>query len=203
MVKHHVNMDMCGIISSSACTKDSKAFYGGTNYGRLYKLSPYKREVIGYFGYICKGIDSMVITPDQKFLLMGCVLGGGEEQGKLLQWSLTSDNLVKDYGMLFENSIQALTVTPDSKTVFLGSNDGEMKEISLLEKKVVKDYKDFHYCTMDMKITEDGKYLITASEDQSMKVLSIEKRRLIKNCEFIHPEDDDYENLITTLLFID
>ena len=178
--KHHENMDMCGVIIASVCTKDSKYFYGGTEFGRLYKLSPARKEIVTYYGYICKGIDSMVITPDQKFLLIGSSNKQGEvDNGKLLQYNLVNDTLVKDYGIIFQNLMNTLTVTLDSKTVFMGCTDGKLKELSLVEKKVVKDYGPYHYAHMDMKATHDGKHLITASKDHSMKVFSIEKKKLV------------------------
>ncbi len=63
----------------------------------------------------------MVITPDQKFLLIGSSNKQGEvDNGKLLQYNLVNDTLVKDYGIIFQNLMNTLTVALDSKRSLWG-----------------------------------------------------------------------------------
>jgi WD40 repeat protein len=122
------------------------------------------------------GVSSMTITPDNKYLFVG-----GYE-GNLKQFSLESQQVVHDYGLIHEDLIFCLETTRDSKWLYTGSYDRFVIRISI-ENRQVDEYLGpiSRYGISAMKITADEKKLLVEDNLGHLKLLSLRNGELIKD----------------------
>jgi hypothetical protein len=83
------------------------------------------------YGRIWKhGINSMITTPDNKYLFV-C-----SENGELKQICLEQRIVVHEYRTVYNNWIFGMQTTRDSKYLITGSSDGRIKRISIENRAV-------------------------------------------------------------------
>ncbi|MBB6461285.1 WD40 repeat domain-containing protein [Flammeovirga kamogawensis] len=110
---------------------------------------------------------------------------------KEIVWTGSSDHLIKGYAidtlsevrelLGHENSVFALTVTPDAQFLVSGGRDAHMRIWNLdgfIETQ--KDIVAHMYTINDIVFRADGKYFVTCSKDKSIKVWRTEDFRLLK-----------------------
>jgi WD40 repeat protein len=121
-----------------------------------------------------KSIRVMTLSPIQKHLAIGL----SDHSIKILD--LKDDfqpiaNLISH-----ENSVFALSYSPDETTIVSGSRDARIKfwntENYQLEETIVAHMYAINY----LSFKEDGKYLVTCSMDKSIKVWDAMEKKLLK-----------------------
>ena len=80
-----------------------------------------------------------------------------------------------------------MNITPNGKWLFTGSFDGHIKQWSVDNNLLLKDYGKVHngwiYCSA---ITPDGLYLFTGGDNRHLKQWSINHQTLWKDYGCIH-----------------
>jgi WD40 repeat protein len=91
---------------------------------------------------IDKGICSMALTKDDKWLFLGSDMPGHVKQIFL---GGETPECVKDFGNIHHDGINAMCVSFDNRFLFTTSYDGVLKQISVAGQAVVKDFGQVHY----------------------------------------------------------
>ena len=56
--------------------------------------------------------------------------------------SIDTGQIVKDYGQVHESSYSNMSITSDDKFLFLPNDNRNLKQISINDKKVIKEYEN-------------------------------------------------------------
>ena len=115
-------------IEALCITKDSKTFYVGDWGGHMLKMCINKHTILKNYGKQADHIWSMEITSNENYLYQGC------DCGKLLQYSLITETLLKDHGNVMDNYIWSLKATPDSNFLFIGDGSGGWVAVSATDR---------------------------------------------------------------------
>ena len=101
-------------------TKDDLNLFIGCLNGYLYKFSINDNQIIKQYGKIASNnIESMVITPDNKYLFISDMNG----DVRMMDVSYNSDKIIKKYSKL-HSTISSITISQDGEFVFTsGFND--------------------------------------------------------------------------------
>lgn len=121
-----------------------------------------------------KSIRVMTLSPIQKHLAMGL----SDHSIKILD--LNDDfqpiaNLISH-----ENSVFALSYSPDETIIVSGSRDARIKFWNTVNYQLEETIVAHMYAINYLSFKEDGKYLVTCSMDKSIKVWDAIEKKLLK-----------------------
>jgi hypothetical protein len=75
-----------------------------------------------------------------------------------------------------------MTITFDSKFVFVGFYGGFLHQVSIQHEKIVKEYGPVHNSDITaMAVTQDSAFLITGSRDRHIKKISVKSMEVVKD----------------------
>jgi len=153
-------------VSQSA---DGKYFYVSTD-KKLIKIDANTFKKLEEYP-ITDYIRSIDFSENGKFFITG---GGDAESGdnSIRVWDYKTDKQLEEFkGKVAK--IVSTTITPKSKDLIVGTNDGQAQIISLTNGEIKKTL-DVGYEFVNVKITKNGKYLVTSSTGR-MQMLSVFK----------------------------
>lgn len=111
----------------------------------------------------------MVMTSDDKWLFIGSDFPGNVSQlkGETLE-------LVKDYGNIHHDGVNAMCVSYDNEFLFTTSYDGVLKKIGINSQTVIKDFGQVHYCGIEsVVISRNGENLFTSDAQGNVAHISL------------------------------
>jgi len=127
--------------------------------------------------------------------------------GMVRQYSLSTGKLVHDYGKVFKAEISPMKTsciwtikcTPDNKSFFVSNEFGHLKQFSLEDFSLLKDYGKIHSDSLSqLLVTADGKWLYTTSISGEMKKWDVAKQSLKKDFGAIYPAGTNWIFAITS-----
>ena len=129
------------------------------------------------------GTDNIILTPDSEWLF-----ATGKE-GQLKQYSLRSQKLIHDYGIIHGTRIGLLQTTKDSDWLITSSYNNVYR-VSIENRQVDKDFGQVfdNRGITAMKLTVDSKKLIVGDHSGFMKLISAKDGELIKDFGQAHKE---------------
>ena len=80
---------------------------------------------------------------------------------KLFQWSVSQEELIKDYGCLMPGTIYSMVQTSNKKFLFVTDLNGYQKRLDVTKQKVIQDFGKIHGEIWSIAITNDGQHLWT------------------------------------------
>ena len=187
---------MSSYITALTTTIDKKYLFVGDWSGIQKQIDVKDQNVTHEYGKVHDGITSMATTFDTKYLF---TIGWGADN--LKQFRIIDHQLIKTYNVL--SFITSIIITFNDKDLFVGNDDGYLKQICVEKREVIKEYGRIHTSWINsMAVTRDNNYLITSSEDKNIKKVSIINKEVVKdfgeicsNCINTIQMTSDNENL--------
>jgi WD40 repeat protein len=97
------------------------------------------------------------------------------------------------------SAIWTMAATPDNKSLFAANEYGHLKQFSIKNGSLTKDYGVVHSDSLSsLTITADGRYLFTSSISGEFKKWDIGRQTLIKDFGKIYPKENDWIFAITS-----
>jgi WD40 repeat protein len=169
---------MDGYIESMVKTSDKKYLFVSDNDGSWIQIDVKEQKAVKVYHDIHGGIKSIAISSDDKYLFTIDY----EDSGHVKQFLMSDGQMIKDYGPISEKGIASITITPDNKYLFAGSNTGHLKQVCLELREVVHDYEEIHRGYIRcLETTRDSKWLITGGGDGDVKRISVQSRKVDKD----------------------
>jgi len=148
-------------------------------------------------------LSACALTKDAKSLFCGGF------PGIVKKYSLESNKMVLDLGQVFddlnpqvhkpESAIWTMKTTPDNKSLFVSNEYGHLKQFSVEDGSLVKDYGIVHSDSLSsLDITADGQWLFTSSISGEFKKWSVAEQKLVKDFGVIYPKDNNWIFAITS-----
>ena len=92
-----------------------------------------------------------------------------------------------DFGKIMVGEIFSMATTPDAKYLFVSDNEGNLKQICIETKLVLKDYGRIHKGNiLSITVTRDNKYLFTSDTRGHLKQFMISEQKELKNYDKVH-----------------
>lgn len=188
MIKKHGYYNE-GCIMSQATTHDNRYLFVGCADGRLSQFDVKKqKEIKNYgkmivnsfsiYGHEPNSIRSMAITKDDKYLFVG------DEQGRLFQFHIKQQMLIKKYGNICDISIMEMFLISDDRFLFIKSEEGYITQFDIQQQIIVKDYgEELDYDIFGMAITKDDRYLFVVNPEGYIWQYDINEQTLIDEWE--------------------
>jgi WD40 repeat protein len=122
---------------------------------------------------------------------------GGRE--KLMQWSVSRGEVIKDYDDIMADEIYLMVQTSDKKYLFVSDMSGCLKQINVKTQEVVRDYGKIHRGIHSIAITSDDKFFFTSGKEDNghVKKFSVRNGQMIEDYGAVF-ENDRVESMITT-----
>ena len=113
--------------------------------------------------------------------------------GKLKQWDLEEQRLMKDYGRMHTIFIYSIATTNDNRYLFTSDQHGFLKQWDLKKNELVKNYKRIHSgAIFSITITNNNQYLFTSGGCGELQQWDIERQKLLKDYGKIHRNSGIY-----------
>jgi hypothetical protein len=88
------------------------------------------------------------------------------------------------------NTLTQIRITVDDQKMLVGGERGELKLISFINGKVIKDFDEVHdTLILGIRITEDQKFYLTSSTDRRLQQWNNEDKTLFKDHRKLTDED--------------
>jgi WD40 repeat protein len=115
-------------------------------------------------------VNSVAFSADGKFIFAG----GGDSgiTGEVLQWQSADGKLVRNYPG-HKDSVYAVAVSPDGKTLATGSYDQKVKLWNTETGAEIKTLSGHNGCIYGLGFRADGKILASASGDRTVKLWDV------------------------------
>jgi len=164
----------------SAIKATNKSVFIADNMGFSSKFSIPSQTIIQKHGYLHNDTIFCYETTE-----CGKWVFTSDGEGILKQWNCDTMDLQKNYGRLMDCEIKDIAIAGDS--VFIGDLYGALKEISITEEKVTKNYGKIHKSGIwSLRATRDGEYLFTSDAYGYLQQWSIRSQTCVKNYGYIH-----------------
>jgi hypothetical protein len=128
-------------ISSMVMTMDEKFLFCGNTWGNLTSIDIDKRKFSSEFVSILdNGIKTMIITRDNKFLIVAGSDGDSKKPATkhhVKKFSIEKGKLVKNFGLLCENTVQSIQLGPGYNSLFAYDELCNLKEVKLTDDRTL------------------------------------------------------------------
>jgi hypothetical protein len=128
-------------ISSMVMTMDDKFLFCGNTWGNLISIDIDKGKFSSEFVSILgNGIKSMIITRDNKFLIVAGSDGDSKKPATkhhVKKFSIEKGRLVKHFGLLCENTVQSIQLGPGYNSLFAYDELCNLKEVKLTDDRTL------------------------------------------------------------------
>ena len=167
-------------ISSIKASLNCKYVYVSDSRGYVNKFSLASGSFCQKLGYLHNDvIYAMAFSECGKYFFTS------DGEGIFKQHDIEKNQLEKSYGRVLDCEIKDIAVSGDA--IFIGDLYGNMKEISISEQTISKDYKKVHKSGIwSMKATANGEYLFTSDAYGYLQAWSVSNQSLIKNFGYVH-----------------
>lgn len=167
-------------ISCVKTSLNSKYVYVSDSRGYVNKFSMATESFCQKLGYLHNDVIYAMTFSD-----CGNYFFTSDGEGIFKQHDIEKNQLEKSYGRVLDCEIKDIAVSGDS--VFIGDLYGNMKEISISEQTISKDYKKVHKSGIwSMKATANGEHLFTSDAYGYLQAWSVSNHSLIKNFGYVH-----------------
>jgi WD40 repeat protein len=149
-------------ISSIQITSDDSSAFTTSLSGELKEISLTTNKVLQSSSNLHPSISTMLLTPNNKYLLLASHHPPTLHQIPTLNITKTHHN----YGQIHTSPITKMALTSDSKYLFTNSSDGTLKQISLKKKLILRTISDLFYDGLDtLRVTPDNDWLLVTGQN--------------------------------------
>jgi hypothetical protein len=129
-------------ISSMVLSLDDKLLYLGNKWGNLLTIDITKDKFGPDYGCVLdNGIKTMLVTRDNKFLIVAGSAGDAEkpkEKHNVKKLSICQGRLVKHFGLLCENTVQSIQLGPGQNSLFAYDELCNLKQVKLTDDRALQ-----------------------------------------------------------------
>jgi WD40 repeat protein len=193
------------LITSLLVTSDGKHMVSVDQFGGMYKWDVATGNWTSAIVDVTTNNDfsACALTKDGNSLFCGGF------PGKIKSFSMQTNKLALDMGQVFDDlnpqvhkpmsAIWTMATTPDNKSLFAANEYGHLKQFSVKDGSLLKDYGVVHSDSLSsLTITNDGKWLFTSSISGEFKKWDVSKQSLVKDFGKIYPKENNWIFAITS-----
>ncbi|MEA5572810.1 WD40 repeat domain-containing protein [Calothrix sp. UHCC 0171] len=172
-------------IDSLAFTPDGKTLVSGSIYNKINLWDFEKRQLKRVINAGKDGVNTIAISADGSLLAAGGGFSQPETDKTIKVWNLKTGRMIFKFTG-HTQGINALTFTPDGKTLISGSSDKTIKFWNLNNGKLVRTLRGHTHWVMSLAISPDGKTLASAGgaykidSDTAIRLWDMQTGKLLK-----------------------
>ena len=182
-------------ITALKTSPDSLNLYLITNQGNLQEFSVPNRKFNDQSHILSESeILSACISTNNEFLFCGL------SDGRLLQFSLSKKEIVKDYGKIHDHGITIIDKTSDGMFIFTGDNSSKQNQWCMLRNKMLMHYGELENISQidSIAITPCSTFIyVGGQDDMVLRKWDVRERELIENLGEIEKQKSGYRMKIS------
>ncbi|XP_053393326.1 protein qui-1-like [Mercenaria mercenaria] len=163
-----------GMINSVSICSDSHHCVVATSSGDVYLYNFRANEVLNVFKGHKHGVTSTMLSENGQLVVTA-------SKHEIIVWSLLKRYTVETYHDIHSGPVTCIAMTPDSKKLISGSQDGLLKTWNLDISDFSENFAGHTAAVTCLDLASDNSFAVSGSSDKTLKVWSITMATVITN----------------------